>query len=137
VLFQFPPFVKRDDDAIGKLLDALPDELRFACEFRDESWVDPQIAERIAAAGGTACYADYEGAVPARLPAGRIAYIRLRSPSYSDEQRQGWLELLHSESSERDVYAFAKHEGVPAGNPYAGVGLAEWLVGQASPGTGS
>jgi len=127
VLFQFPPFVKRDDDALAALTEALPDGMRFACEFRDESWEQPEVAQAVADAGGTVCFAETEGKVPAELPPGPLAYIRIRSPKYSAKARNGWLELLEREAADRDVYAFAKHEGVPAGDPYGGVGLAQWL----------
>jgi hypothetical protein len=53
--------------------------------------------------------------------------VRLRAPRYTEDQRAAWLELLEREGRNRDVYAFAKHEGVPAGDPFTGVGLAEWL----------
>ncbi len=131
VLFQFPPFVKRDDEQLEGLLDALPPGLRFACEFRDETWENAEITEKIAAAGGTVCLAETEGTVPKALPPGPLAYIRIRAPKYSGPQRKRWLDLVTGEAGERDVYAFAKHEGIPAGDPYGGVGLAQWLVAQA------
>jgi uncharacterized protein YecE (DUF72 family) len=132
VLFQFPPFVKRDDEQLGGLLDALPDGLRFTCEFRDESWETDEIAERVAAAGGTICVSETEGKAPDSLPPGPLAYIRIRAQNYSDEERDKWLALLAEQGAERDVFAFAKHEGIPAGDPYGGVGLAQWLVAQTS-----
>ena len=130
MLFQFPPFVKRDDEALGALLDAVGGNLRFACEFRDDSWDNDEIAERVAAAGGTICISETEGEVPEALPPGPLAYIRMRAPKYTAPARKRWLELLGSEGAERDVFAFAKHEGIPAGDPYGGVGLAQWLVEQ-------
>lgn len=128
VLFQFPPFVKRDDDALEALLDALEGNLRFACEFRDESWEDDEIADRVAATGGTICISETEGKVPKALPPGPLAYVRMRAQEYSAPARKKWLELLDSEGAKRDVFAFAKHEGIPAGDRYGGVGLAQWLV---------
>ena len=62
-----------------------------------------------------------------RLPEGPLAYVRLRAESYSPEARDAWRELLEREAADRPVFAFTKHEGVPAGDPFAGVGLAEWL----------
>lgn len=129
-LIQFPEFVERDDAALNALIGALPEGLRFACEFRNDSWRSDEVATAIADAGGTVCLAETEGATPAELPPGRLAYVRLRAPNYSTEARNAWLELLCREAADRDVYAFAKHEGVPAGDPHAGVGLAQWLMGQ-------
>ena len=66
--------------------------------------------------------------LPDRLPAGRIAYVRLRAQRYEPEAREGWLALLREEAENRDVYAFAKHKDVSAGDPFTGVGFAQWLV---------
>jgi len=41
---------------------------------------------------------------------------------------RGWRDLLEREAADRPVYAFAKHEGLDAGDPFGGVGLAEWLA---------
>jgi uncharacterized protein YecE (DUF72 family) len=128
VLFQFPPYRRRDDDAFRALLQALPAGAPYAFEFRHESWTSHEIEDLIAAAGGTICISNTDGTVPAALPPGPIAYVRLRTERYTEEARSGWLELLKQESKERPVFAFAKHEGIPAEDPYGGIGLAEWLV---------
>ncbi len=127
VLFQFPPYRKRDDDAFRRLLDAIDGAVPVAFEFRDPSWDAPEIDELIAGARGTRCFADTTGNVPARMPAGPRAYIRMRHDRYDEAQRAGWQRLLENEAIGRDVFAFAKHEGVPADDPFAGVGLATWL----------
>jgi uncharacterized protein YecE (DUF72 family) len=128
VLFQFPPYRRRNDADLARLLEALPAGTAYAFEFRHDSWNDPEIGERISAAGATVCVSDTAGEVPEELPPGPIAYVRLRGDRYTDETRARWLELLKRTAKERDVYAFAKHEGIPAGDPYGGVGLAQWLV---------
>lgn len=129
VLLQFPPTRARDDGALADLLACLPAGLPTAVEFRHESWADPAVEERVASSGGTVCISETAGAVPARLPEGPLAYVRLRSDRYSPEARDGWRGLLEREAADRPVYAFTKHEGLEAGDPYGGVGLAEWLVG--------
>ena len=128
VLFQFPPTRVRDDAVLEGFLGCLPPGLPVALEFRQDSWDEPDVRERIAAAGGTVCISETAGEVLPGLPPGPLAYVRLRGESYSDQARQGWRDLLEREAADRPVYAFAKHEGIPAGNPHAGVGLAEWLV---------
>lgn len=128
ILFQFPPYRKRDDDAFRSLLSALPAEGTYAFEFRDDSWRDEAVTNAIAEAGGTVCFAETKGEVPSALPPGPIGYVRLRHDAYPDEVRDAWLELLRRESNERDVYAFTKHEGGPPDDPRGGVGLAGWLA---------
>ena len=127
VLLQFPPSRVRDDDALGRLLDGLPAGMPFAMEFRHASWDAPKVAAHIAERRGTICWAETRGEVPEQLPPGPVAYVRLRAPHYDDAAREGWVELLQREATERPVYVFSKHEGVPAGDPHAGVGLAQWL----------
>ena len=131
VLLQFPPTRVRDDGVLAELLACRPPGLATALEFRHESWLVPEVEERIAAAGGTVCVSETTGAVLPRLPEGPLAYVRLRADRYSAEARDGWRDLLEREAAGRPVYAFAKHEGLEAGDPFGGVGLAEWLVSQA------
>ena len=134
VLLQFPPTRERDDVALAELLACRPAGLPTALEFRHESWSALEVEERIAAAGGTVCVSETAGAVLPRLPEGPLAYVRLRSDRYSPEARDGWRDLLEREAAGRPVYAFTKHEGLEAGDPFGGVGLAEWLVGATRPG---
>lgn len=131
ILFQFPPYRARDDNGLRSFLASLPAGTSFAIEFRHESWSHPMINELIAESGGTVCVSDMSGDVPAALPPGPIGYVRLRADRYTDEQRKGWRSLLRTEALDRRVFAFAKHEGIPAGDPYGGIGLACWLVSDA------
>jgi len=127
VLFQFPPYRRHDIEQLDALLAALPKSTCYAFEFRHESWNRAEVAERIATAGATVCISNTDGTVPEALPPGPIAYVRLRTDRYSAEARDGWLRLLTSEGHRRDVFAFTKHEGIPAGDPFGGIGLAQWL----------
>jgi uncharacterized protein YecE (DUF72 family) len=132
VLFQYPPYRRRDDAALDAIIAALPDGTRAAFEFRHDSWADAAVRDRIAQAGGTVCVSETEGKVPDALPPGPFAYIRLRAERYSPEARDGLRALLEKEGAERDVFAFAKHEGIPAGDPFGGIGFAVWLSGHVS-----
>jgi uncharacterized protein YecE (DUF72 family) len=127
VLFQFPDFTERDDDALEELVAALPDDLRFALEFRHDSWLVPEVIDWAAGHGGTICLSETEGRVAEHLPPGPLAYVRLRGQQYSEEARAAWLELLQAEGRTRDVFAFAKHKDVSASDPFTGVAMAEWL----------
>lgn len=133
VLLQFPPHRARDDAALDALIEALPQDRRYAFEFRNETWDDDAVRRRIAGAGATVCLSNTDGLAPSELPSGDLAYVRLRTDEYSDEQRARWRDLLFAEGARRDVFAFAKHEGIPAGNPFGGVGLAKWLAEGVAP----
>ena len=127
ILLQYPPRRERDDGALLAVIDSLPEGLDYAFEFRHDSWPDEAVSGLLAQRAATVCLADTEGDPPSSLPDGPFAYVRLRAERYTDEQREGWLSLLLREASERDVWAFTKHEGIPASDPYGGVGLAQWL----------
>ena len=130
VLFQFPPARERDDGALGEFLACLPPALPFAVEFRHESWLDTGrgVPHRRGRRHGLRRRDDRRGAAP---PAGGPARLRphARASTTSPRPATAWRDLLEHEAADRPVYAFTKHEGVPAGDPFAGVGLAEWLVG--------
>jgi uncharacterized protein YecE (DUF72 family) len=127
VLLQWPAHRARDDRLLDAALDALPDGLPAAFDFRHPSWDEPEVDSRLARRGATRCLSEWEGAVPVSLPPGPIAYVRLRGDRYRRPARAAWRALLRREAAGRDVYAFAKHEGAPADDPFAGVGLALWL----------
>lgn len=128
VLFQFPQFRKRDDAGLSSFLAALPPEVHFAIDFRDDSWDDPAVEAAVAGSGGTVCLSEWEGRAPKRLPEGPIGYVRLRSERYEDSEREALAALLREEASHRPVFAFAKHEGTAPTDPAGGIGLARWLA---------
>jgi uncharacterized protein YecE (DUF72 family) len=132
VLLQFPPYRSRDDQSLRALIQALPPGMRFACEFRHPSWDAPEVGETIAELGGTVCISDTQGGPPETLPDGPLGYVRLRTDRYSPEARTAWMDLLTKEATERDVYAFAKHEGISASDEFGGIGLAVWLRANAT-----
>jgi uncharacterized protein YecE (DUF72 family) len=131
LLFQFPPHRERDDISFERLLAALPSTRRYAFEFRHPSWDDPEVTDLVASWGSTICMAETKGEVPECLPPGPLAYVRLRFDAYTEAARSAWRDLLVAEASERDVFAFTKHEGVPAADPFSGIGLAQWLSAHA------
>jgi uncharacterized protein YecE (DUF72 family) len=126
IFFQFAAHQERNDGALSDLLAALPEDMPCAFEFLNESWRVPDVAETVGRRG-TICLTDWDGPPPDRLPPGQIAYVRLRSQTYSPGQRESWLRLLEREAESRDVYAFAKHEGTAPTDAAGGVGLAVWL----------
>lgn len=128
VLFQFPAYRHRDDDALDRLLGAVTARVPCAFEFRSPTWDHPDIVRVVADAGATVCVSNTDGTVPDALPPGPLGYVRLRTDRYSSQARAAWQELLGKEAARRDVFAFAKHEGIPAGDPFGGIGLACWLA---------
>jgi uncharacterized protein YecE (DUF72 family) len=132
VLLQVPEFIERDDAALARLLDVLPEELAFACELQHGSWQAPEVEAAIAARGGTVCIREEAGAALSTLPPGPLAYVRLKGVHYDDAAREGLRALFAREAADREVYVFARHKDVPAGDPHTGLGLARWLTAAVS-----
>ncbi len=127
IFFQFP--LKRDGNEYGfqKFLANLDGTVPAAFDLKHPSWHTPDIAERVADAGGTLCLSDREGKGPDALPPGPIGYVRLRGGTYSRTERSKWKALLEDEAAKRDVYVFVKHDEGP-GDEFTGVGLAQWML---------
>jgi uncharacterized protein YecE (DUF72 family) len=128
VLLQVPEFIERDEEALAGLTEVAPRNVPFACELHHGSWRGEEVAEALAACGGTVCLREEEGTAPPALPPGPVAYVRLKADRYRDDARQALRELFAREASTRDVYVFARHKGVPADDPHTGVALARWLL---------
>jgi uncharacterized protein YecE (DUF72 family) len=128
VLLQIPEFIERDDDALARLLDLLPAERPFACEFLHPSWDAPEVASTLAERGGTVCLREEDGAALDALAPGPLAYVRLKGMHYGEEARETLRGLFEREAADRDVYVFARHKEVAPDDPHTGLGLARWLI---------
>jgi uncharacterized protein YecE (DUF72 family) len=106
VLVQLPPTRTRDEGLLRFLLDSLDPELRYAFEFRHESWAGVDLE-------GHALVGSLEGEAPFR-------YLRLREPPYDAAALRSWRERLHPLLSRGiEVYAYFKHADAPDAPAYA------------------
>jgi uncharacterized protein YecE (DUF72 family) len=101
----------RDDGFLRLLLDSLAPDIRYALDFRHDSWVaadvDAGLAER-----GMARVNELEGDAPFR-------YLRLRDPPYDEETLASWAKRLQPVLADgADVYCFFKHEDEPTAPHY-------------------
>src|SRR5437879_8603859 len=60
VLFQLPPYLKKDLARLRDFLALLPAERPAAFEFRNASWQDGEVYEALRAKGAMLCYTDTE-----------------------------------------------------------------------------
>lgn len=120
VLFQLPPNFKADPAVLAAFLEKLPSDIRCAFEFRNASWLAPEVYALLEKHGVALCLAESEKfEVPEVLTAGFV-YVRLRKADYSAEDRAEIAQRARRMlESGRDVYAFFKHEETPAGALYA------------------
>ena len=115
ILFQTPPWVKRDDDRLAMFLAALPRDLRSALEVRDPSWYVPEVYDLLHAANVALVHAEGEKApspVETLGASADFAYARLRERSgYPDDAVDAWAKRLRLIlDSGKDVYAYFRHD---------------------------
>jgi uncharacterized protein YecE (DUF72 family) len=106
VLVQLPPNRPRDEGLLKLFLDSLDPGLRYAFEFRHESWAGVEL-------GGHALVGSLEGEGPFR-------YLRLREPPYDETALAEWAGRLRPLLEQGvDVFAYFKHEDDPSAPRYA------------------
>jgi uncharacterized protein YecE (DUF72 family) len=120
ILFQTPPFLKKDAARLRAFLDFLPGERRFAFEFRHESWRDDEIHEALRARNAALVCADSEESGDDAAPIVATAdwgYLRLRRCDYEVAALLPWAARIRSQPW-RQAFVFFKHEdGKPLGWP--------------------
>jgi uncharacterized protein YecE (DUF72 family) len=101
VLWQLPPRWKLDLNRLSEFLDYLPGEHRYIFEFRDESWLVPQVYGLLRKHNAGFCIHDLSDMkIPLEVTAD-FTYIRLHGPgsakysgSYSHEDLEQWASRI-------------------------------------------
>lgn len=120
ILFQLPPYLRRDDDRLGAFLDILPPEGRYAFEFRHQSWFDDAVMEQLRQAGAALCISESEKLDTPRAVTANFAYLRLRKDEYEDAELRDWATWIDDRLAEgTDVYAYLKHDEAGVSPEYA------------------
>jgi uncharacterized protein YecE (DUF72 family) len=119
ILFQTPPWLKRDDDRLAGFLASLPRDQRCALELRNASWYVDDIYELVRTAGVALVHAEGEKApspVETLGTTSSFAYARLRKrEGYTDAEVDAWAERLRAMlEAGKDVYAYFRHDDTGA-----------------------
>jgi len=110
VLFQLPPYLKKDIERLQTFLSFLPKDQNVAFEFRHPSWFDEEIFACLRASNCALCMADTDANETRDLTATATwGYVRLRQSEYSSADLLQWKERVLSESWDH-AYVFFKHE---------------------------
>ena len=120
VLYQFAPTFKCDLGRLDAYLPLLPNDIRFAFEFRHPSWLTDAVYERLGQRNIALCLAESERLEVPKVMTADFGYFRLRKADYPEPARQeiagqvrGLLE------GGRDAYVYFKHEEDPHGALWA------------------
>ncbi len=113
ILFQLPPRWGRDPERLAGLLEVLPDDHRYAFEFRDTSWFHEEIYGLLRDRGCAFCIWDLAGTLAPREVTADFVYVRLHGPgdayegSYDRQTLAGWAGALSTWRRQgRDVYCY-------------------------------
>lgn len=115
VLFQLPPYVRKNLERLDSFLELWPDAFPAAVEFRHASWFDIETNELLRAHGTCLCVSeDGNLPLPDRLTTTDWVYLRLRKPRYDTAALQSWVERVAATGAKHG-FAFFKHEDAGAG----------------------
>jgi uncharacterized protein YecE (DUF72 family) len=120
LLFQLPPNLKKDLILFDAFLAELPPRVCAAFEFRNVSWFDDDVLERLKARNLALCVSDSEKlSAPVTITAD-YAYFRLRDEGYTPDDIARWADTIARETSAcKDVFVYFKHEDEGKGPEFA------------------
>jgi uncharacterized protein YecE (DUF72 family) len=115
ILFQLPPYLRKNTKLLADFLALLPTDAKAVFEFRHVSWFDDELYELLHNKGFALCCSDSENEELSRFVAvADRGYLRLRKPDYSEDELIDWAAKIKSQDWEA-VYVFFKHEDAGAG----------------------
>jgi uncharacterized protein YecE (DUF72 family) len=119
LLFQLPPYMKKDAERLRALLALLPPRPRAAFEFRHASWFDDEVRDALRSKGAALCLADTD-----EEPLGDVTvtadwgYLRLRRVAYTADDVSAWAARVRAQPWET-AFVFFKHEDEARGPEFA------------------
>ncbi|MGZ5475064.1 MAG: DUF72 domain-containing protein [Thermoanaerobaculia bacterium] len=120
VLFQLPPFSRKDVSRLRDFLKVLPRH-PVAFEFRHETWFDDEVSSVLRDHDAALCVADTdEVADPGSLQMSTASwgYLRLRRTEYRDGEIERWAERVKQQPWS-SAFVFFKHEDEGKGPAFA------------------
>ena len=107
ILIQLPPNWQVNLERLEHFLEALPESYRYAFEFRDESWLCPEVFALLKEHGNALCLYDLAGVHTREILTTNFTYIRLHGPgkayqgSYSSQTLKKWANMMQNWKRQR------------------------------------
>ena len=115
VLFQLPPFLKKDLPRLDEFLQLLPPGHRAAFEFRNDSWFDDAVYELLHRAGAALCLSERaDNAAPPMVQTAPWGYLRLRLEQYTDSELEQWARRI-ADTAWQETCVYFMHEPTAPG----------------------
>jgi uncharacterized protein YecE (DUF72 family) len=120
ILFQLPPYFRKDLEVLDGFLQLLPEGTCAAFEFRHASWMDADVFARLRAQDIALCIADSEKfSTPVEITAS-YGYFRLRDEGYKPEDLARWAQVIRERAAHcSNVFVYFKHEESGIGPQFA------------------
>jgi uncharacterized protein YecE (DUF72 family) len=126
LLFQLPPYLKKDLPRLRDFLALLPAGRPAAFEFRNSSWNDDEVYGTLREKGAMLCYTDTdEGDSPPVVVTADSGYLRLRRTHYEDAELADWAGRIAALELSR-AYVYFMHEDDALGAVFARKLLDHW-----------
>jgi uncharacterized protein YecE (DUF72 family) len=119
LLFQLPPYLKKDIDKFNTFLKTIPENIKAAFEFRNKSWLDDEVFNILKEHNSALCLTDTdEDPVNELIPTAGWIYLRLRKTDYKNAAIKKWKKMILS-GSWNEAYVLFKHEDEGKGPEFA------------------
>jgi uncharacterized protein YecE (DUF72 family) len=125
VLFQLPPYLKKDLPRLVDFLALLPQAPRFAFEFRNDSWQDDEVHRTLAERSAMLCVTDTDTGDTPYATTADWGYLRLRRTHYEPRELRAWAERIAGKGLARTCVYFM-HEDEALGTRFATTLLEAW-----------
>jgi uncharacterized protein YecE (DUF72 family) len=109
LLFQLPPFMKKDVPRLADFLEQAPKGVRIAFEFRHESWFDDEVWATLRAHGVALCVAEGEKLESPLVATADWGYVRLRRDEYPEAVIAEWAGKILAQPW-KEAFVFLKHD---------------------------
>lgn len=110
VLFQLPPYFRKDVSVLRDFLAVLPQGMQPVFEFRHESWDDDEVRDVLREANAPLCAAETDDGPDLDIQqTASWGYLRLRRSSYTEAELAAWADKIRTQPWER-AFVFFKHE---------------------------
>ena len=118
LLFQLPPFLRKDLPRLRDFLEQLPSGKRVAFEFRHASWQDDEVYEALRTRAVMLCVTDTDEGDTPFVVTTDCGYVRLRRTHYDDNELSDWAARIAAKALVR-TYVYFMHEDEALGTKFA------------------